>query len=67
MKLTAEEIEEILCAESYGSREEAIAACQALSEPGDLIEIHAPDCKVDDGECTCEPDVVVHSRGLASA
>lgn len=68
MKRTAEEIEAILCAERYGTREEAIAACQALSEPDDEIQIHAADCRIDDGDeatCTCEPVLVVHRGELA--
>lgn len=66
--MTKEEIERLLCAERYSSRAEAIAACQALSEPGDEIEIHSEDCTIDtEDECTCEPIVVVHRKELASA
>lgn len=67
MPLTKEEIEALLCAEKYRSRAEAVAACQAVSEPGDLIEIHDADCEVDEQECTCEPELVVHRGDLARA
>jgi hypothetical protein len=68
-KLSKDQIEAILCAEKYRSREEAIAACQAVSEPGDEIHIHDPDCEVDDNDegCTCEPIIVVHRADLATA
>lgn len=66
-KRTKEEIEAILTAERYGSREEAIAACQALSEPGDVIVIHDFDCEVDDNDegCMCTPVEVIHRGELA--
>lgn len=68
MKRTAEEIEDILTAEAYSSKEEAFAACQALSEPGDEIHVHAADCEIEGGDestCTCEPTVIVHRGELA--
>jgi hypothetical protein len=69
VKRTAKEIEAILCAETYPSRDVAVAAAQAVSEPGDIIEIHQPECQVDIPgveRCTCEPEVVVHRGELAS-
>lgn len=67
MKRSKEEIEAILCAERYPTREVAIAACQAVSEPGDLIEIHEAECEIDENDegCTCEPVVVEHRGELA--
>lgn len=68
MKRSATEIEEILGAERYSSKEEAFAACQALSEPGDEIQVHDVDCKIENGDeatCTCEPTVIVHRGELA--
>ena len=69
-KRTKEEIEKILCAERYPNVEAAIAAAQAMSEPGDLIQIHASSCAVDgptDDGCTCEPIVVIHRGRTAEA
>lgn len=54
-------LEMLLTSASYDSVEEAIAACRALSAPGDEIAIHDGACEIDDeGDgCTCEPIVVV--------
>lgn len=45
----------------YASQAEAIAAAQAVSKPGDIIQVHDAECEIDDNEdgCTCEPVVLV--------
>jgi hypothetical protein len=45
------------------SQEEAIAEALRESQPGDVVAIHALDCKlrphdIDDSRCTCVPLVV---------
>jgi len=59
---TKEEVERIISAETYDTIEEALAAAQAISDPGGVIQIHRTSCDESQG-CTCEPIVIVHRGG----
>jgi hypothetical protein len=54
--VTAAEEEDVIEFESFA---EAFAYAQALcSHDGCEIEIHEAHCAIEEGECTCDPEIV---------
>jgi len=60
-RITRDELQRIF-GRASGTRDEALAAAAAKAEPGDLVDVHPPECGVDQGRCDCGAESVVVAR-----